>query len=155
MIKLIVTILALLYALSPYDLMPDFAFGWGWLDDLILLWLLWRFFYASRGNRLGNQWFHKRSQQFFNRQNSQRFTDGNAHESGTRFEGNRGTKDPYKILGISRNATQDEIKKVYRQLANKYHPDKVQHLGDEFKELAENRFKEIQTAYRELTKTER
>ena len=58
-------------------------------------------------------------------------------------------------MAENRLLTKAIFKKVYRQLANKYHPDKVQHLGEEFKELAENRFKEIQTAYRELTKTGR
>jgi len=57
------------------------------------------------------------------------------------------------VLGVPRDATQEEIKKAYRQLANKYHPDKVEHLGDEFKKLAETRFKEIEAAYRELTKS--
>ena len=63
-----------------------------------------------------------------------------------------GKWDSYKILGIERGASQDEIKQAYRQLANKYHPDKVAHLGDEFRELAEIRFKEIQRAYQELTR---
>ena len=44
----------------------------------------------------------------------------------------------------------EEIKNAYKQLANKYHPDKVLHLGEEFKKMAEERFKEIQEAYREL-----
>jgi DnaJ like chaperone protein len=147
--KLLITILALLYALSPYDLMPDFAFGWGWLDDLILLWLLWRFFYAARRVGYGDQRFYREQQQYFNRQGNQRFTDSNTHRSDTRLNKE---KDPYNILGVSRDSTQEEIKKAYRQLANKYHPDKVQHLGDEFRELAENRFKEIEAAYRQLTK---
>ncbi|HUT69368.1 MAG TPA: DnaJ domain-containing protein [Desulfatiglandales bacterium] len=42
------------------------------------------------------------------------------------------------------------MKNAYRKLANKYHPDKVDHLGDEFRVLAEQRFKEIQEAYQEL-----
>ncbi|MBW2144864.1 MAG: DnaJ domain-containing protein, partial [Deltaproteobacteria bacterium] len=41
-------------------------------------------------------------------------------------------------------------KKAYRRLAGKYHPDRVNHLGEEFKELAERRFKEIQDAYQDL-----
>ncbi|MBU0985845.1 MAG: DnaJ domain-containing protein, partial [Proteobacteria bacterium] len=54
-------------------------------------------------------------------------------------------------LNVSRNASAAEIKKAYRELAGKYHPDKVQHLGEEFRKLAENRFKEIEAAYRKLT----
>ncbi|KFM58071.1 DnaJ-like protein subfamily B member 4, partial [Stegodyphus mimosarum] len=54
-------------------------------------------------------------------------------------------KDYYKILGISRNATEDEIKKAYRKLALKYHPDK-----NKTKE-AEEKFKEIAEAYEVLS----
>merc|ERR1712018_1034964 len=52
-----------------------------------------------------------------------------------------GGKDYYKILGVSRGASDDEIKKAYRKLALKYHPDKNQSPG------AEERFKEIGEAY--------
>ncbi|GAB4377912.1 MAG: J domain-containing protein [Calditrichia bacterium] len=51
-------------------------------------------------------------------------------------------KDYYKILGVSENASQDEIKKAYRKLAKEYHPDK--RAGDK---AAEARFKEISEAY--------
>lgn len=58
--------------------------------------------------------------------------------------------DPYRVLGIDRSASASEIKHAYRELARKYHPDKLQYLGDDFKALAEMRFKEIQQAYQEL-----
>ena len=61
-----------------------------------------------------------------------------------------GKKDYYEILGISRNATQDEIKKAYRRLARKYHPD----LNPNSKE-AEERFKEISEAYQVLSDPEK
>ena len=61
-------------------------------------------------------------------------------------------RDYYEVLGLPRTAAPAQIKRAYRQLANKYHPDKVQHLGDEFKKLAEERFKEIEAAYRDLSK---
>lgn len=53
----------------------------------------------------------------------------------------------YAVLGARRNAPPDEIKRKYRELAKKYHPDRVAHLGDEFRALAEERFKAIRDAY--------
>ena len=52
-------------------------------------------------------------------------------------------KNPYDILGVDRNASNDDIKKAYRKLAKKYHPDKS--------EGNEERFKEIADAYDTLT----
>ena len=60
------------------------------------------------------------------------------------------TSNHYKVLELHESATQADIKRAYRRLAAQYHPDKVEHLGDEFKALAEKRFKEIQQAYQEL-----
>ncbi|GAB4339689.1 MAG: J domain-containing protein [Calditrichia bacterium] len=59
-------------------------------------------------------------------------------------------KDYYKILGVSETATPEEIKKAYRKLAVKYHPDK--HAGDK---SAEERFKEISEAYAVLSDPEK
>jgi DnaJ like chaperone protein len=53
----------------------------------------------------------------------------------------------YKILEISKSATDIEVKKAYRKMAKKYHPDKVRHLGVEHQKGAEEKFKQIQKAY--------
>lgn len=53
----------------------------------------------------------------------------------------------YAVLGLEPGADMDTIKKSYRQLSMKYHPDKVSHLGDEFKNIAEEKMKEINIAY--------
>lgn len=58
----------------------------------------------------------------------------------------------YDLLELSATASEDEIKSRYRDLVKKYHPDKVGHLGPEFKELAEKKFKEISAAYDRIRK---
>lgn len=58
----------------------------------------------------------------------------------------------YKILEIDKTATNDEIKKAYRTMAKKYHPDKVIHLGEEHQKGAEEKFKQVQAAYDQLQK---
>ena len=58
--------------------------------------------------------------------------------------------DPYKILGVSRDATDDEIKKAYRELARKYHPDN--YANSPLADLAEEKMMEINTAYSDIQK---
>lgn len=56
--------------------------------------------------------------------------------------------DPYKVLGVDKNATPEEIKKAYRKLAKKYHPDN--YANNPLSDLAEEKFKEINEAYETL-----
>lgn len=60
-------------------------------------------------------------------------------------------KDYYKILGVDKNASKDEIKKKYRKLCLSYHPDKQQGKSDAEKKEAEEKFKEIAEAYNVLS----
>lgn len=62
------------------------------------------------------------------------------------------TDSAYKILEIDKTATNEEIKKAYRTMAKKYHPDKVIHLGKEHQKGAEEKFKQVQNAYASLQK---
>lgn len=54
-------------------------------------------------------------------------------------------KDPYSVLGVPRTATDEEIKKAYRELARKYHPDN--YAGSDLADVAEEKMKEINEAY--------
>lgn len=56
--------------------------------------------------------------------------------------------DPYSILGISRDASDEEVKKAYRKMSRKYHPDA--NINNPLKEEAEVKFKEVQQAYQQI-----
>ena len=58
------------------------------------------------------------------------------------------SKNPYDVLGVSQNASDDEVKKAYRELSRKYHPDA--NVDNPLADLAEEKFKEIQEAYDEI-----
>jgi len=131
-------IAALLYVLFPRDVVPDFLVGWGWLDDLAVIYLLWRYYRRQSQLRRSGSRANQTRQTTDDRQSRAADADGWSR------------RDHYTVLEIAPGATKEEIKSAYRRLAAQYHPDKVQHLGEEFQVLAEARFKEIQQAYEEL-----
>ncbi|MEE1086619.1 MAG: J domain-containing protein [Schaedlerella sp.] len=59
-------------------------------------------------------------------------------------------KNPYEVLGVSQNASDDEVKKAYRDLTRKYHPDA--NVNNPLADLAEEKFKEVQEAYDTIMK---
>lgn len=145
--KYIAIALGLLYVLSPFDFLPDWFIGWGWLDDLVIIGFVARFF-LQRLDKVNP---------------SSGGTDPGVGTADEKKTGNTRSKenlddtetsapkwDPYRVLELNRSASGIEIKQAYRRLANQYHPDKVDHLGKEFRDLAEIKFKEIQRAYKEL-----
>ena len=138
-------LIALLYFLSPYDILPDFVVGLGWLDDIAVVALAW--WWASRLNRS------------YMARGGPRARDTSRQQSSTSSTGRQAaaeepykTDEPYEILGVESGASKEEIKAAYKKLATKYHPDRVQHLGKEFQELAHKKFLAIQKAYDTLMK---
>jgi len=62
------------------------------------------------------------------------------------------TDSSYKILEIDKSSTNDDIKKAYRRMAMKYHPDKVSHLGDDVRKSADEKFARVNEAYEKIKK---
>lgn len=62
------------------------------------------------------------------------------------------SESAYKILEIEKTATNEELKAAYRKMVKKYHPDKLQHLGEEHVKGAEEKFKQVQKAYEQIQK---
>lgn len=137
--KWLLIILALVYLLSPYDLIPGFH-ALGWLDDIVILFLLFRYLSKTRPGA-GNS-----SDPFGTQQ------EGRAENNSGARETRSTPRSPYDVLNLPPDADQETIKAAYRKLANQYHPDKVSHLGKEFQDLAERKFKEIQEAYQKLVR---
>ena len=128
-------LLALLYLASPIDVIPDSLVGLGWVDDLVLLLLAYWFIKKVLPRGYGQTGSH---------------TSGRPHQSGP-DPAKKAATDPYQILGVPRNASQQEIKSAFRKQAQRYHPDRVSHLGEEFQQLAKEKFQEIQKAYETLS----
>jgi DnaJ like chaperone protein len=62
------------------------------------------------------------------------------------------TDSSYKILEIDPSSSDEEIKKAYRKMAMKYHPDKVSHLGDDIRKAADDKFARVNEAYEKIKK---
>jgi DnaJ like chaperone protein len=80
------------------------------------------------------------------------YSSGDYSSSGGSTFRSHTLSDDYKILEISENASDDEVKKAYRTMAKKYHPDRVAHLGDEMRKQAEEKFAKMSDAYERIKK---
>lgn len=150
--KFLLPLLAFFYFICPYDFFPDLFIGWGWLDDLLIVGLVWWWYSGYKKKRYGFQGAYEDSSK--SRDTDSRQTGhekGQAENASSGYGANTTRSDPYTVLGLKKDASREEIRQAYRRLVNKYHPDKVNYLGEEFRQLAEKRFKEIQEAYQELS----
>lgn len=75
---------------------------------------------------------------------------GSGYSKQSGYSGRSYNKDPYKVLGITKDATDDEVKKAYRKMAMKYHPDRVAGMGEEMQRNAAEQMKEINEAYEQI-----
>ena len=66
--------------------------------------------------------------------------------------GNSNIEHCYTMLGITNQATDGEVKKAYRKMAVKYHPDKLQSVSDDIKNLSEEKFLKVNEAYEQIMK---
>lgn len=85
----------------------------------------------------------------FGRYNSNSGSQGSSSNNSSSYSN---SESNYRILGISPSATDEEVKKAYRKMAIKYHPDKVATLGEDVQKAAEEKFKTISQAYESICK---
>lgn len=91
----------------------------------------------------GKEMFYKSYFDNDNKQEKEKYSNGYSKDNPNRY---------YAILGVNKNITKDELKKVYYKLVKKYHPDKFENSSKKEKENAENKMKEINEAYKYLMK---
>lgn len=132
---------ALLYLRSPIDLIPD-GTPIGFVDDLVVLALsLW---WARPGG--APEWLRRRE----HAQARMHRDDGDTARPPSGPPDSASPWDPYQVLEIGPEATVEEITRAYRTQMKRFHPDRVEGLGDELREVAHRRTREIQRAYDEL-----
>ena len=144
--RILIYIIVILYVISGFDIIPEWVVGpIGVIDDIIILGALyWYFIYRPAKIRAKSQ------RAYYQEGDCRRRESYQENQKRAQTDKRFSKSDPYEVLGVRRQASIDDIKSAYRKLAAKYHPDKVDHLGDEFRTLAEQKFKEIQEAYQEL-----
>ena len=96
---------------------------------------------AGRNSRDDDETFSDKQR----RQQREGDAAGSRHEASASF-------DPWHVLEIARDATREEIHNAFREQMKRYHPDRVSHLGEELREVAERKTKDINRAYQMLSR---
>jgi DnaJ like chaperone protein len=134
------------------ELLTEFRSTFDYEPRLILLELVYQIIYTKKPVIDNELELAKKIGIFLEINEYQRNTIGAKYRSGYQgtSAGSGGAVSEqhyYAVLGVDKNADFTVIKKAYRKLSMQYHPDKVAHLGDEFKGVAEGKMKEINAAY--------
>jgi len=104
--------------------------------------------FISKGMGISDRDFESLKAMFFGWQGN----FGGGGYSSTSYRPTYNIENDYKILEVNPSATDDEMKKAYRKQAMKHHPDKVNHLGDEIRKAAEERFTKLNESYERIKK---
>ena len=140
-------LLCVLYVLSPVDLLPDFLGVPGRLDDLLVALGTLFYLYSASKKDAGRDRSRREGASSEGRQGQQ---DRRGSDSDSSGRAGRDSMDPYEVLGVDRGESFEEIRSRYKERLLQYHPDRVQHLGKEFEEIAERKTKEITEAYQQI-----
>ncbi len=157
----------------------------GWIDDGVILWsiyylirygeLPWFLFKKREGGSFSDRpagpgpgperKSNRNTQQATSRtagknqsqknQSQKKQDTGKSKATDTKTGASNGGKFPHDILGVRKTASWPEIQTAYKEKIKQYHPDKLSHLGDEFANLANEKFLEIQAAYEKLKENNR
>jgi len=165
LVKFVLILLGLAYLISPADLIPEMYLPWiGWIDDSLVMMCLYHMirygqlpsFLFKNGTKQssGKKGQSPETDQTFRKAKPNRSSDRtNATDQSTKENKSDRTgtlKSPYEVLGVDESASWSEIQSAYKNKAKQYHPDKLSHLGEEFSNLANEKFLEIQQAYAKL-----
>jgi len=139
--------LLVLYVLSPIDLLPDVLGLPGRLDDFLVAAAGLLYLHRIQRSKSGRK---EPAGAGRNRDGAGRPTGDQPETPGSADQAAGRSGDPYEVLGLSPETSFEEIRRRYKEQLLLYHPDRVQHLGREFQELAEQRTRELNAAFEEV-----
>lgn len=162
LVKFILILLGLAYLISPVDAIPELYLPLvGWIDDSLVMLCL---YHLIRYGRLPSFLFKKGTKQSSGEKGKgpeaaqKKYRNAGPNRSNATGQSTKenasdrtGTfKSAYEILDVDDSASWSDIQNAYKNKAKQYHPDKLSHLGEEFSNLANEKFLEIQQAYAKL-----
>ncbi len=145
-------LLIVLYIVAPIDLIPD-LFGFpGRLDDLLIALAGAYYLRMLSKRRLREERSAHAGADDSSRPGQQ---SHRASEKGSTKKSSQEPEDPYKVLDVKRGQPLPEIQRRYKEQLLQYHPDRVQHLGPELQELAEQKTIELNQAFQRISEEHR